>query len=129
MKDLFTSEQKDYFRKKLLQLREETLAISAQKLDALRKDPTQVDSDDEIFARETAWITDCSLLQHEENLLRQIDEALDRLEDGTYGYCEETGNPIGIKRLKAYPVATLSIEAQENRERHNLMQRSEPPRL
>ena len=50
-------------------------------------------------------------------LITKIDEALDRIEDGTYGYCEETGEPIGIERLEARPVATLSIEAQERHER------------
>ena len=50
-------------------------------------------------------------------LITKIDEALDRIEDGSYGYCEETGEPIGIERLEARPVATLSIEAQERHER------------
>ena len=50
-------------------------------------------------------------------LIGKIDEALKRIEDGTYGYCEETGEPIGIERLEARPVATLSIEAQEKHER------------
>jgi DnaK suppressor protein len=53
----------------------------------------------------------------ERKLIRKIDEALKRLEDGSYGYCLETGEPIGIKRLEARPVATLSVEAQERRER------------
>ena len=52
-----------------------------------------------------------------DNLITKIDEALDRIEEGTYGYCEETGEPIGIERLEARPVATLSIEAQERHER------------
>ena len=50
-------------------------------------------------------------------LINKIDDALERIEDGTYGYCEETGEPIGIERLEARPVATLSIEAQERHER------------
>ena len=54
----------------------------------------------------------------ERKLIHKIDEALQRLEDGTYGYCEETGEPISLRRLEARPIATLSIEAQERHERH-----------
>jgi DnaK suppressor protein len=58
-------------------------------------------------------------------LIAKIDEALSRIEDGTYGYCEETGEPISIKRLEARPIATLSIEAQERHERRERVYRDE----
>jgi DnaK suppressor protein len=58
-------------------------------------------------------------------LISKIDAALQRIEDGTYGYCEETGEPIGLKRLDARPIATLSIEAQERHERREKVYRDE----
>ena len=61
----------------------------------------------------------------ERKLLSKIDAALQRIEDGTYGYCEETGDPIGVKRLEARPIATLSLEAQERHERMEKTQRED----
>ena len=66
-----------------------------------------------------------TLQDRQRKLISKIDEALERIENGEYGFCEETGDPIGIKRLEARPVATLSIEAQERHERRERTQRDE----
>ena len=66
---------------------------------------------------ETDWSIELRTRDRQRKLIAKIDEALQRLDDGTYGYCEETGEPISLKRLEARPIATLSVEAQERHER------------
>lgn len=75
-----------------------------------------IDLEDDSASNETRWITTTSLITKEKKLLDEVDAALRRLEEGTYGYCEETHDPISIERLEAYPMARLSIEEQKKRE-------------
>ena len=116
----------EYFRQKLLKWREELLAESDETLHTLEEDGGIQEPD--IADRATAE-TDKALelrtRDRERKLLTKIDDALDRITDGSYGYCEETGEPIGIKRLEARPNATLSVEAQEKHEKQERIQREE----
>ena len=111
------AKQREYFRRRLLEWRDELLRPSTETLRHLQTDSV---SEPDIADRATTE-TDRSVELHardrERKLIAKIDAALRRIEDGTYGYCEETSEPIGIKRLIARPIATLSIEAQERHER------------
>jgi DnaK suppressor protein len=111
------AKQREYFRRRLLEWREELLRPSTETLRHLQ---TESVSEPDIADRATTE-SDRSVELHardrERKLIAKIDAALRRIEDGTYGYCEETSEPIGIKRLIARPIATLSIEAQERHER------------
>ena len=110
--------QLEYFRKRLLLWREQILSESMASLNQLKKyDWKETDILDQGF-QEMATSLKLRISDRSLNLIRKIDEALERIEDGTYGYCEETGEEIGIKRLEAYPIATLSLEAQEWKERY-----------
>ena len=108
--------QKIYFRRKLMTWREQILREGRETLQTLHDD-TQQHAD--ITDRATSEIDKSIELRardRQRKLVSKIDAALARIEDGTYGYCEETGEPIGLKRLDARPVATLSLEAQESHE-------------
>lgn len=109
--------QLEYFRQKLTAWRSSLLAQAEGTLEDLRQgglnQPDQLDR----ASLETDKSIDLRTKDRARKLINKIDEALKRIEDGTYGYCEETGEPIGINRLEARPVATLSIEAQEKHER------------
>jgi DnaK suppressor protein len=109
--------QLEYFRRKLLTWRDELLKESRETMEHIREENWQ-----EADVVDRASIeTDAGVELRSRNrylkLITKIDDALKRIEIGEYGYCEETGDPIGIRRLEARPVATLTVEAQERRER------------
>ena len=108
---------REHFCQKLLRWRAELLRESSGTLQSLQEDTVQ---EPDITDRASA-VTDRSIelrtRDRERKLIAKIDEALRRIEEGTYGYCEETGEPISLKRLEARPIATLSLEAQERHER------------
>jgi DnaK suppressor protein len=109
--------QIEYFRRKLLDWREKLLKESGESLGSLREEIVkEVDFLDQ-GSLEANTSLKLKTRERCQEVIREIDEALERIEDGTYGYCEETGEEIGIKRLEARPTATLSLEAQEWRER------------
>jgi DnaK suppressor protein len=109
--------QLEYFRQKLLSWRAELFDESQQTLAHLKESlPVSADLADRAMI-ESERTVELRTRDRERKLIRKIDEALKRIEDGSYGYCLETGEPIGVKRLEARPVATLSVEAQERRER------------
>ena len=109
--------QQEYFRQKLLKWKGELIEESNQTLQNMQEESlAQPDLADRATA-ETDRSLELRTRDRERKLIRKIDEALKRTEDGSYGYCLETGEEIGIKRLEARPVATLSVEAQERRER------------
>ncbi len=109
--------QLEYFRQKLLNWKKSLLSQSKDTLDDLKlgglNQPDQIDR----ASMETDKSLELRTRDRARKLISKIDEALKRIEDGVYGYCEETGEPIGIERLEVRPVATLSIEAQERHER------------
>ena len=109
--------QLEYFRQKLLNWKKSIVSQSVDTLEDLRQGGLNQPDDVDRASLETDKALDLRTKDRIRKLITKIDEALDRIEDGSYGYCEETGEPIGLERLEARPVATLSIEAQERHER------------
>jgi DnaK suppressor protein len=124
-KAFMNERQQDYFRQKLLAWKNDLLKEANATLQLLQDDnQNQPDSMDRASS-ETDRAIELRARDRARKLIVKIDAALRRIEDGTYGYCEETGEPISIKRLEARPIATLSIEAQERRERFDRFHRDE----
>lgn len=112
------SKMKEYFRIKLASWKGELLKESSQTIVNLQKEENTAKPDiTDRASEEIERSFELRTRDRERKLINKIDSALRRIEDGSYGYCEETGEPIGIKRLEARPVATLSLEAQENHEK------------
>jgi DnaK suppressor protein len=109
--------QLEYFRQKLLRWRAELLAESTETLQHLKEESLAEPDITDRASLETERAIELRTRDRERKLISKIDAALLRIEDGSYGYCEETDEPIGIKRLEARPIATLSLEAQERHER------------
>jgi len=109
--------QVEYFRQKLLRWRAELLADSSETLRHLQEESLLKPDITDRASLETERAIELRTRDRERKLISKIDAALARLDTGTYGYCEETDEPIGIRRLEARPIATLSIEAQERHER------------
>ena len=116
---------RSYFRMKLLDWREDILKVARETLQNLQ-DVNQNHPDlADRASSETDRAIELRARDRQRKLIAKIDAALQRIEDGTYGYCEETGEPISLKRLEARPIATLSIEAQERHERRERVYRDE----
>ena len=109
--------QIEYFRRKLVEWKKSLLNQSQDTLEDLRQGGLNQPDDIDRASMETDKALDLRTKDRARKLISKINDALKRIEDGTYGYCEETGEPIGLERLEARPVATLSIEAQERHER------------
>ena len=112
------SKMKEYFRLKLINWKKDLLKESSQTLKKLQKEENSPKPD--LADRATEEIErsfELKTRDRERKLINKINEALKKIDDGSYGYCTETGEPIGIKRLEARPVATLSLEAQEMHEK------------
>ncbi|HVZ05423.1 RNA polymerase-binding protein DksA [Hyphomicrobium sp.] len=116
---------KAYFRKRLLEWKDEILRQTRETLAILHEDSTQHADLADRATSETDRATELRTRDRQRKLIAKIDAALGRIEDGTYGYCEDTGEPIGLKRLDARPIATLSVEAQERHERRERVYREE----
>ncbi|MCU0573047.1 MAG: RNA polymerase-binding protein DksA [Syntrophobacteraceae bacterium] len=109
--------QLDYFRRRLLDWRKDLVEASQGTLSKMNQ-ATNIHPDPVDRAMQEAdTALELRTRDRYRKLLRKIEDALERIQDGTYGYCEETGDPIGVKRLEARPVATLSLEAQARREK------------
>jgi len=125
-KESFMNEmQREYFRQKLLRWREELLRDSSQTLAHLQEESLAEPDIADRASLETDRSLELRTRDRERKLIAKIDDALRRIEEGTYGYCEETAEPISLRRLEARPIATLSIEAQERHERLERTQRDE----
>jgi DnaK suppressor protein len=109
--------QVEYFRQKLLLWRASLLAETSDTLQHLKEESLLRPDLTDRAALESERLIELRTRARERKLISKIDAALDRINDATYGYCEETDEPIGIRRLEARPIATLSIEAQERHER------------
>ena len=112
------SKMKEYFRLKLVNWKKDLLKESSQTIKKLQKEENSPKPD--LTDRATEEIErsfELKTRDRERKLINKINGALKKIDDGSYGYCEETGEPIGIKRLEARPVATLSLEAQEMHEK------------
>ena len=117
--------QKDYFRKKLENWKLEILEGSKETILNLQEDTTQHPDLADRASSETERALELRTRDRQRKLISKIDSALRRIEEGTYGYCEDTGEPIGLKRLDARPIATLSLEAQERHERNEKVYRDD----
>lgn len=116
---------KEYFRQQLLSWKSELLRESDETLAHLQEGGVLEPDLADRASTETERALELRTRDRERKLILKIDEALERITLGTYGYCEETGEPISIKRLEARPIATLSIEAQERHERKERIYREE----
>jgi len=111
------SKMKEYFKQKLLSWKNELLKESSQTLNNLQSDNEAKPDITDRASEEIDRSFELRTRDRERKLINKINAALLRIEDGSYGYCDETGEPIGLKRLEARPVATLSLEAQEMHEK------------
>ncbi len=117
--------QREYFRRKLSAWKEDILQESRETLAALQNENENHPDLADRASSETDRAIELRARDRQRKLIAKIDAALGRLDDGTYGYCEETGEPISLKRLDARPIATLSIEAQERHERREKVYRDD----
>jgi RNA polymerase-binding transcription factor len=115
--------QREYFRKKLRAWREDILREAKETLAHLQDENQNHPDLADRASSETERSIELRARDRQRKLIAKIDDALQRIDDGTYGYCEETGEPISIKRLEARPIATLSVEAQERHERRERVYR------
>ncbi|TPG59565.1 RNA polymerase-binding protein DksA [Roseomonas nepalensis] len=114
-----------YFRQKLLRWRQELLREAGETLSSMGQGGiVEADLTDRASV-ETDRALELRTRDRARKLVSKIDQALERVDNGTYGYCEETGEPIGLRRLEARPIATLSIEAQERHERMERVHRDD----
>ena len=119
------TKQREYFRRHLRAWREELLRETNHTLQNLQEDSLQSPDIADRASAETDRTVELRTRDRERKLVQKIDEALLIIKDGTYGYCEETEEPIGLRRLEARPIATLSVEAQERHERREKIYRDE----
>jgi DnaK suppressor protein len=125
-KEPFMNEfQRIYFRNKLVAWKEEIVRQNLETLHVLHEDSAQHADLADRATSETDRALELRARDRQRKLIAKIDAALMRIEEGTYGYCEETGEPIGLRRLDARPIATLSLEAQERHERREKVFRSD----
>jgi len=125
-KEPFMNErQRDYFRLRLLTWREDILKEAKETLLHLQEENQNHPDIADRASSETDRAIELRARDRQRKLITKIDEALARIDDGTYGYCEETGEPISLRRLEARPIATLSVEAQERHERRERVYRDD----
>ena len=123
--EFMNERQLEYFKQKLLDWKDDILRESRETLSHLQ---TETENHPDIADRassETDRALELRTRDRQRKLISKIDDALRRIEDGSYGYCEETGEPIGVARLDARPIATMSLEAQERHERRERVHRDE----
>ena len=111
------AKMKEYFKQKLVNWKKDLLKESSQTLNNLQNENEAKPDITDRASEEIDRSFELRTRDRERKLINKIDAALQRIEDGSYGYCDETGDPISIKRLEARPVATLSLEAQEMHEK------------
>jgi DnaK suppressor protein len=116
--EYMSEKQIEFFRQKLLSWKEELIGESRDTLDHLREENWHEADESDRATTETDAAYELRTRDRYRKLIQKIDEALQRINAGEYGYCQETGDPIGIKRLLARPVAAYTIEAQERYEKY-----------
>lgn len=125
-KEPFMNErQREYFRAKLLAWREDILKEAKETLLHLQEENVNHPDLADRASSETDRSIELRSRDRQRKLISKIDDAIARIDDGTYGYCEETGEPISLRRLEARPIATLSVEAQERHERREKVYRDD----
>jgi DnaK suppressor protein len=123
--DFMNPRQIEYFRAKLLEWREDLLRESRETLASLQSDSLREPDVTDRASSETDWSIELRTRDRQRKLLAKIDAALRRIDEGEYGYCEVTGEPISLARLEARPIATMTLEAQERHERNEKVSRDE----
>ncbi len=123
--DYMGSRQLDYFRMLLIEWKRSIHDASSVTLQSLQDKPMREPDANDRASSETDWSIELRTRDRQRKLVSKIDAALRRIEAGDYGYCEVTGDPIGLKRLIARPVATMSVEAQEAHERREKVTRDD----
>ncbi len=123
--EFMNERQLEYFKQKLLNWKEDILRESRETLVHLQAETENHPDLADRATSETDRALELRTRDRQRKLISKIDEALRRIEDGSYGYCEETGEPIGVARLDARPIATLSLEAQERHERRERVHRDD----
>jgi DnaK suppressor protein len=117
--------QQAYFRRKLLDWKESILRESKETLAQLQVEPLREPDVTDRASSETDWSIELRTRDRQRKLISKIDAAIRRIDEGEYGYCEVTGEPISLARLEARPVATMTVEAQERHERNEKVSRDE----
>ena len=117
--------QLEYFRRKLLRWRAELLAGSRETIEALQDGTRAIPDVADRASEETDRALELRIRDRQRKLVSKVDAALRRIEEGEYGYCQDTGEPISLKRLDARPTTTLSLEAQERHERREKVHRDD----
>ena len=117
--------QREYFRRKLIRWKHDILKEAQETLATLQSENENHPDLADRASSETDRAIELRARDRQRKLIAKIDAALARIEDGSYGYCEETGDPISLKRLEARPIATLSLEAQERHERNERVYRDD----
>jgi len=117
--------QREYFRERLLSWREDILREAKETLQHLQDENQNHPDLADRASSETDRAIELRARDRQRKLIAKIEAALSRIDEGTYGYCEETGEPISLRRLEARPIATLSVEAQERHERRERVYRDE----
>ena len=112
-----SSKQVSHFKLILLEWKKQLMKEADKTVRHMQQDSSKLSDPNDAATQEEEFWLELRTRDRERKLINKIDQALQRVEDGSYGYCEETGDPIGIKRLEARPIATLCIEAQERHER------------
>jgi DnaK suppressor protein len=123
--EFMNSRQRAYFRTKLVNWKNDILREARETLEHLAEESANHPDLADRASSETDRAIELRARDRQRKLISKIDAAVQRIDDGTYGYCEETGEPISLKRLDARPIATLSIEAQERHERREKVYRDE----
>jgi len=125
-KEKFMNErQTEYFRSKLIDWKNSILEESKGTIEGMQQDTRNIPDSADRASEETDRALELRTRDRQRKLILKIDAAIRRIDDGSYGYCEETGEPISLKRLDARPIATLSLEAQERHERKERVHREE----
>ncbi len=123
--EFMNAKQLEYFRRKLMDWKDDILKESAETLHNLQEDNLREPDIADRASSETDWSVELRTRDRQRKLVSKIDSALRRIEEGEYGYCEVTGEPISLRRLDARPIATMTIEAQEAHERAEKVHRDD----
>lgn len=123
--DFMNPRQLAYFRRKLIDWKEDILREAQDTLTTLQNEPLREPDLTDRASSETDWSIELRTRDRQRKLISKIDAALRRIEEGEYGYCEVTGEPISLGRLEARPIATMTVEAQEAHERQEKISRDE----
>ncbi len=123
--EFMNANQLEYFRRKLEDWKDDILRESAETLQNLQEDNLREPDIADRASSETDWSVELRTRDRQRKLVSKIDSALRRIEEGEYGYCEVSGDPISLRRLDARPIATMTIEAQEAHERAEKVHREE----